>query len=109
MLSSALPPLPLFSLPLWSKLNDVNFLDTAIQSLPSSKGCGLVSERELSSEETFDRPTLLVIPKDLVLCTETVEEAAKVDGGLRELLEVAGGTVGCHSFETCLSVSRCNL
>jgi len=97
MLSSAPPPLPLSSLPLWSKLNDINFLDTTIQSLSSSKGYGLVSERELSSEETFDRPTLLVIPKDLVLCAETLEEAAKADGGLRVLLEVAGGMVRCHS------------
>ncbi len=88
--------LPITALPAWSKLNDVNFLDICVQDLKGSKGFGLVTERRLCSKEILDSPTGGSIPHDLVLSAETVEEFAKVDQHLRQLLDVAGGKVCSH-------------
>ena len=85
-------PLPISALLAWSKLNDVDFLDTAVQDL-GSRGFGLVTTRALSSEDVSDMPTLLIIPHDLILGAVSVEEFAKVDQHFRQLLAVAGGTV----------------
>jgi hypothetical protein len=89
--------LSLAALPAWSKLNDVSFIDISVQDLSDSKGSGLVTSRALSSKDTYDIPTLLVIPYDLILSAEAIEEHAKVDQHFRELLEVAGGKV-CARF-----------
>lgn len=83
--------LPISALPAWSKLNAVDFLDIHVQDLGPSKGFGVVTSRALSSKATFDVPTLLVVPSELVLSKEAVEEWSKVDGHLKELLGVAGG------------------
>ncbi|TVY93002.1 SET domain-containing protein [Lachnellula willkommii] len=83
--------LPITALPAWSKLNDVSFIDISVQDLNGSKGSGLVTSRALSSKATYDIPTLLVIPHDLILSAEAIEEHAKVDQHFCELLEVAGG------------------
>lgn len=88
------PILPITALPAWSKLNDVNFLDVNVQDLGSEKGYGLVTFRALNSEDVFDVPTLLIIPHDLILSAEAVEEHAKVDPHFKQLLEVFGGKVG---------------
>jgi hypothetical protein len=85
--------LPITALPAWCKLNGVNFLDIKITDLEDPKGFGLVTERTLSSKDTFDIPTLLIIPHDLILNAEAVEEHAKVDHHFRQLLDVAGGKV----------------
>lgn len=86
--------LPITALPAWSKLNDVNFLDIKVQDLGGTKGFGLVTERALSSKDTFDIPTLLLVPRDLILSAEAIEEHAKVDQHFRQLLDAAGGKVG---------------
>jgi hypothetical protein len=85
--------LPITALPAWSKLNDVHFLDISVQNLGGSKGFGLLTDRPLSSQDTFDIPTLLTIPHDLILSAEFIEEHAKVDQHFRQLLELAGGKV----------------
>ncbi|KUJ18403.1 SET domain-containing protein [Mollisia scopiformis] len=83
--------LPINALPAWAKLNDVNFLDISVHDLGSEKGYGLVTSRALSSEDVFDVPTLLIVPHDLILSAEAVEEHAKVDAHFKQLLEVFGG------------------
>ena len=85
--------LPITSLPAWAKLNDVNLIDIQVQHLGSSKGFGLVTERLLTSEATFDTPTLLLVPPDLILSADAIEEHAKVDRHFRQLLDAAGGKV----------------
>jgi hypothetical protein len=91
--------LPITALPAFSKLNDISFLDIGVHDL-GEKGFGLVTERALSSEDTFDIPTLLLIPRDLTLCAETIEEYAKADQHFRQLLDAAGGKVNLfyHRF-----------
>jgi len=85
--------LPIESLPPWLILNDVSFLDVRLASIPG-KGYGLVAERKLATtEKTFDIPSLLSIPHDLVLNAETVEEYAKEDRNFRQLLDAAGRQV----------------
>lgn len=81
------------ALPAWCKLNDVNFLDSRVEDLGGSKGFGLVTERALNSKGTFDIPTLLTVPRDLILCAEAVEEHGKADQHFRRLLDAAGGKV----------------
>ncbi|TAQ84687.1 hypothetical protein B7494_g6989 [Chlorociboria aeruginascens] len=87
------PHLPLSALPAWSKLNDVTFFDTCVRDTGRGKGFGLVTTKALNSRDTFDVPTLLVVPRDLVLSREGVEEFGKVDGGFRGLRERAGGKI----------------
>jgi hypothetical protein len=74
-------------------LNDVTFLDTEVRDL-GTKGFGLVTQRALSSHDTFDTPTLLLVPHDLILSAEAIEEHAKVDHHFRGLLDAAGSHVG---------------
>lgn len=91
------PHLPITALPAWSKLNDVKFLDIEVQDL-KTKGFGLITCRALSSEDASDVTTLMTVPRDLVLSSEAVDEYAKVDAHLRELLDAAGGKV-CFSYK----------
>ena len=85
--------LPITALPAWSKLNDASFIDISVHDLGEEKGFGLATGRRLSSKETFDVPTLLAIPHDLILSAEAIEEYAKVDQHFKQLLEAAGGKV----------------
>jgi hypothetical protein len=87
--------LPISALPAWCKLNDVTFIDTTITNL-GAKGYGFVTERSLSSQNTFDIPALLLIPHDLILSAEAIEKHAKVDHHFRQLLDTAGGKVSAH-------------
>jgi hypothetical protein len=95
--------LPLSALDAWSRLNDVTYLDCQTQKFEDARGVGLVTAKKLSSKNTFEKPTLLIIPHDLVLSAEAVEEFAKVDQYFKELLAVAGGKVMPNSqqFNCC--------
>jgi hypothetical protein len=84
--------LPISALPAWCKLNDVTFLDIAVKEL-GFRGFGLITERGLSSEDTFEIPTLLLVPHDLVLSAEAVEEHGKVDHHFKQLVDAAGKNV----------------
>ncbi|KAK0107353.1 hypothetical protein ONS95_004046 [Cadophora gregata] len=86
-----IPHLPITALPAWCKLNDVNFLDIRVQDLGCSKGFGLVTSRALNSKDVFDVPTLMIVPSELILSAETVEEWGKVDTHFKEVLDRAGG------------------
>jgi len=86
-----IPHLPISALPAWSKLNDVNFLDIRVEDLGSSKGFGLVTSRDLNSKDVFDVPTLMIVPNELMLSAEAVEEWGKVDAHFKEVLEKVGG------------------
>jgi hypothetical protein len=88
--------LPISALPAWCKLNDVTFIDTAVAEI-EGKGFGLITERSLSSQDTFDTPTLLLVPSDLILSAAAIEEHAKADHHFRQLLDTAGGKV-CTSL-----------
>ncbi|UQC85012.1 SET domain-containing protein [Colletotrichum lupini] len=82
--------LPLETLSTWAMFNDVDLVDVEAREIPGC-GLGLLSNKELSrEEETFDIPTLLMIPGELVLSAEAVENYAKVDKNFRQLLEAAG-------------------
>ncbi|KXH58284.1 SET domain-containing protein [Colletotrichum salicis] len=82
--------LPLETLSTWTMFNDVDLVDVEAREIPGC-GLGLLSNKELSREkETFDIPTLLRIPGELVLSAEAVENYAKVDKNFRQLLEAAG-------------------
>jgi len=93
--------LPITALPAWAKLNDVSFIDISIQDLQSTKGYGLATNRALPVSSDLKSPSndddvpinLLIIPHDLILSTEAIEEHGKVDHHFRELLDVAGGNV----------------
>ncbi|KAF6844857.1 set domain-containing protein [Colletotrichum musicola] len=82
--------LPLETLSTWAMFNDVDLVDVEAREIPGC-GLGLISNKALSrEEETFDIPTLLRIPHELVLSAEAVENYAKVDRNFRELLDAAG-------------------
>ena len=91
--------LPITALPAWSKRNDASFIDISIQDLGETKGFGFATEKALGSKDTFDVPTLLTVPHDLILSAEAIEEHAKVDQHFKQLLDVAGGKV-FYSFSS---------
>jgi hypothetical protein len=84
--------LPISALPAWMKLNDVILYDISVHDV-ERKGFGFIADTALSSEEAFDMPVLLRVPKDLILSTEAVKEHARVDKDFNELLTAAGGVV----------------
>ncbi|KAI0134546.1 SET domain-containing protein [Xylariales sp. AK1849] len=78
------------ALPAWCAFNDVNFIDVNVADV-EGRGYGLVAERGLRNDhDNVEVPTLLTIPKDLVLSAEAVDEYAKVDKNFRDLLEATG-------------------
>ncbi|KAF4808714.1 SET domain-containing protein 8 [Colletotrichum siamense] len=82
--------LPVETLPTWAMFNDVDLVDVEAREIPGC-GLGLLVNKELSrEEETFDIPTLLRIPHELVLSAEAVESYAKVDKNFRQLLDACG-------------------
>lgn len=89
---------PVTALPAWAKLNDVNFVNSKVEDLGESKGFGLVTERALNSKDTADIPTLLTVPRDLILSAEGIEEHAKEDHHFRQLLDATGGKVCLRSL-----------
>ncbi|KAI1632995.1 hypothetical protein F4809DRAFT_644891 [Biscogniauxia mediterranea] len=81
---------PLSALPAWCVLNDVSFVDVEVADI-DGRGLGLVAERDLINEEgNVEIPTLLTIPKDLVLSAAGVEEYARENKDFRQLLNAAG-------------------
>src|SRR5271154_6219107 len=98
--------LPLTALPAWSKLNDVSFIDVRVKDLGERKGSGLATEQALSSKDTFDTPTLLIVPHDLILSAEAIKEHTKVDQHFKQLLENAGGKVNILFAQVLISFSR---
>lgn len=85
--------LPVDTLPTWAMFNDVDLVDVEAREIPGC-GLGLLVNKELSREEkTFDIPTLLRIPHELVLSAEAVESYAKVDKNFRQLLDACGHKV----------------
>lgn len=94
--------LPITALPAWAKLNDASFIDISVQDLGEAKGSGLGTERALSSKETFDVPNLLIVPHELILSAEAIEEHGKVDHHFKQLLDAAGGIVGSNSPLLCI-------
>lgn len=81
--------LPLQDLQTWCHFNDVQLLGASIETNIVSedgtdKGGGLVAKAQYGSGEP-----LAAIPLDLVLSKERVEECAKADKDLRELIEAA--------------------
>ncbi|KAI1875386.1 hypothetical protein JX265_004444 [Neoarthrinium moseri] len=80
--------LPAF--PAWCSFNDVSFFDVHAEEL-DGRGFGLVADKDLvNDKDNVEIPTLLTIPRDLVLSAAAVEEYAKVDKNFRDLLEAAG-------------------
>jgi hypothetical protein len=79
--------------PAWCAFNDVGFFDVHVEDTGES-GYGLITDRELrNDEDNVKIPTLLTVPKDLVLSAAAVDEYAKVDKNFRDLLEGAGHQV----------------
>ena len=52
-----------------------------------------MTSRALNSKDVFDVPTLMIVPNELVLSAEAVEEWGKVDAHFKEVLEKVGGKV----------------
>lgn len=79
--------IPTEALQQWAQLNDVQqngvkVCSNIITPTGIGKGGGLLSTKQHSAESV-----LLVVPRDLVLTKETVQQCAKTDKHLRTLLE----------------------
>ncbi|KAK7753939.1 hypothetical protein SLS62_004037 [Diatrype stigma] len=80
---------PLDLLPAWCALNDVKFVDVKAHDV-EGRGYGLVAEKELVNENEHENRTLLKVPRDLILSSESVEEYAKENKEFRQLFDAAG-------------------
>ncbi|KAL9618732.1 MAG: hypothetical protein Q9160_006611 [Pyrenula sp. 1 TL-2023] len=70
----------------WAKFNGVDLLNTQIQ-ITEAKGTGLFAR---INGRLNGVTKLIVVPKDLVLSLRTVDEYAKADRHLREVLDAVG-------------------
>ncbi|KAI1389844.1 SET domain-containing protein [Hypoxylon trugodes] len=77
-------------LPAWSVLNDVAFVNVKVADI-KGRGYGLVAERDLvAKDDDTESPTLLTIPKDIILSVKHVEQYAKENKSFRQLLDAVG-------------------
>jgi hypothetical protein len=79
--------LPLDSLRAWSHLHEVQLSNVSIEArivdcIGNDKGGGLLSTAKHASAQS-----LIAVPLDLVLSKERVEQCAKADRDLQQLLE----------------------
>ena len=92
--------LPIEQLQAWAKVNSVKFHNTKIERILGSdpeedRGSGLVATGDFEAQQNFET-LLLSVPQELVLSRELVEQFAKYDRHLRDVLEALGafGRVG---------------
>lgn len=77
------------SLPTWATFHGVTFNGIKIGTIPGleDRGSSVIAERPLTGG---GEEPLMTVPKDLILCKETIETHAKSDIKLRELLDALG-------------------
>ena len=69
-------------------LNDISF-DRVVPGIAEDKGGALLAKEDLDTDDNESR-ALLSVPRDLILSLERVQQHAKVDKDLREVLETLG-------------------
>jgi hypothetical protein len=81
--------LPTSALRPWAEFNGVTFNAIRCGEIPGqqNRGSGVIASRALKGGNELP---LMVIPRDLVLSLDRVEQQAKADRYLRELLEALG-------------------
>ncbi|KAJ9351864.1 hypothetical protein C8Q69DRAFT_267476 [Paecilomyces variotii] len=90
--------LPIEALPAWSKLNGISFNGVAFERFQAEdgtdKGSGVVATEEKYNgdpESEESKPEFLItVPPDMVLSLDLVQNYAKSDRYLREVLEAVG-------------------
>ncbi|CAG8908157.1 unnamed protein product [Penicillium egyptiacum] len=88
--------IPIESLPAWQRLNGIVVQGIAVHKFGSDqhgadKGSALIAtEAQMSSENDAKPNILLQVPSELVLSLETVQDHAKTDKYLRNVLETIG-------------------
>jgi hypothetical protein len=88
--------IPIESLPAWQRLNGIVVQGIAVHKIGSDqhgadKGSALIAtEAQTSSEHDTNPKILLKIPSELVLSLESVQNHAKTDRYLRDVLEAVG-------------------
>ncbi|KAF1962215.1 SET domain-containing protein [Byssothecium circinans] len=80
---------PVERLPTWANFNGIKFDGVGIGPLPGfeHRGSTVIADRELASNKSGP---LISVPKELILCRQNVELAAKSDQHLREVLHALG-------------------
>ena len=81
--------LPVSAFQPWANLNGAVFNGVKVGPLPGyeDRGSTVIAERDLSGG---DEDPLMVVPRDLVLSLEGVQNHAKSDKNLQELLDALG-------------------
>ncbi|KAI1626340.1 hypothetical protein EDD37DRAFT_340359 [Exophiala viscosa] len=81
--------LPLENLQAWSRLNNVQLFDVALEPHITADNGDDHGGGMLAKADRAETEPLVAVPLELVLSKERVEEAAKVDTGLRQLVDAA--------------------
>ena len=82
--------LPVTVLPAWTKLSGIEFYGVLIEHLTDhgiDKGSAIVATQNSSGKGDEQ---LMIVPKDMILSLEAVEQYAKSDKHLREVLDAVG-------------------
>jgi hypothetical protein len=92
--------LPVDSLLTWTKLNNITVKGVTFKKIQSDgidKGSAIVATEENSQGEDASSDYLIRVPSDMVLSQQLVENHAKADRHLKEVLEAVGefGRVCC--------------
>jgi hypothetical protein len=103
--------LPIEALPAWTRLNDITLHGVAVEHFRSTdgtdKGSAVIAKEEKyngdpASEES--RPEILIkVPPDMVLSLPLVDNYAKSDRYLRQVLEAVGDYGRVRFLSTFLS------
>ena len=83
--------LPITALPVWAKLNGIEFDGVGIERLTDDgvdKGSAVVARKQFPVTE--ENEPLMLVPRDMILSLEAVWNYAKSDKHLREVLEAMG-------------------
>lgn len=105
--------IPIESLPAWQRLNGIVVQGIAVHKIGSDqhgadKGSALIATEARTSSENDTKPKILLqIPPELVLSLETVQNHAKTDRYLRDVLEAIGdfGRVWPAPFPTSIYIT----
>lgn len=92
--------LPISSLQSWASFNRVTIRDISIGPLPGFESRGSAIKTNTFSLSHEQNP-VMVVPSELILSKEAVEQYAKSDKHMHELLDAVGdfGRVRClHNF-----------
>lgn len=84
------------ALPAFAILNSVELTDISVEAIPRQDqqlDYGIVATRAFGSEDSSQGRPLMCIPRDMILCADSIQQQVRIDRHFAELMGAAGGVV----------------